>query len=278
MKRIGYLGPEGTFTSQVAAAVSNKFPESLLLKFTTIPQALYNLEQGKIDLAVVPVENSIEGTVNVTLDVLAHELELFILEERVLNITHNLVAKTKDIKDIKKIFSHPQALAQCRKYLEDNFPDIICQSTNSSAEAAVFAAQDESIAAITPLEAAQKYNLNVLRYNTNDFQENKTRFLVVGKNKILPQTEKCKTSIVVAMAENRPGGLYEILEEFARAKINLSKIESRPAKKDLGEYIFFIDCEANLLAEPHLEILKSLEAKCKLLKVLGCYPQLQTNI
>lgn len=278
MTKIGYLGPDGTFTGQVATAVSDKYPDHLLLEFKTIPQALYSLDQEEIDLAVVPVENSIEGTVNITLDVLTHEVNLFILEERVLNITHNLVAKTKDIKDIKKVFAHPQALAQCRKYLEDNFPNLICQSTNSSAEAAVFATQDQSIAAITPLEAAPKYNLNVLRYNTNDYQENKTRFLVVGKNKVLPQAERCKTSIVVAVAENRPGGLYEILGEFAKAKINLTKIESRPAKKELGEYIFFIDCEANLLDKQYMEILNSLEEKCKFLKVLGVYPQLLTNI
>lgn len=275
MKKLGYLGPQGTFTHQVALQVASDNQGYELVEFPTMSLVLHAVEKGQLDLGVVPVENSIEGTVNLSLDVLTHEVDLFIQQEVVIDIIHNLVAKDPDISKIKKIFSHPQAIAQCRKHLEENFPDIMCQSTNSSGEAAVIATKEEGIAAITSIEAAKKYGLHILRENINDYQGNKTRFVVVGKGPVIPTEGKCKSSLVVALAENKPGGLYEILEEFAIRKINLTKIESRPAKKELGNYLFFIDCEVNLLAEENKVILSNLENKCKLVKVLGVYPMCQ---
>jgi len=267
---LGYLGPRGTFSEQAALRFAEGNKRYKLKAFPTIPHVLRAVENGELGLGIVPVENSIEGTVNITLDMLAHEVNLYIQGEIILNIRHCLLSNNKDMNEIKIIYSHPQALAQCRRFLSGNFPRAQYLTTNSTAEAALLVKEGaDGLAAISSLWAAEKYGLEILYKDVSDYEENKTRFLIIGR-------EQCslfkpdKTSLCLALPKNKPGGLYEILEEFVKEQINLTKIESRPAKQELGNYLFFIDCCANLLKDKP-QVLRGLKGKCKLLKILGCY-------
>lgn len=266
---IGYLGPSGTFSEQAAQTLARNFPLHSLIPLPSIPHVLLEADKGNIDLGLVPVENSIEGTVNVTLDMLAHEVDLDIQGEIILEIKHCLLTKEPH-GSIQAIYSHPQALAQCRRFLQKNFPQIPCITTDSTAQAAQIVKESrEPVAALGSMQAAREYGLFVRFTDIADYLSNKTRFLVVGREKLLDLKPK-KTSLFLAVKENRPGVLYEILGEFARENIDLTKIESRPTKKELGDYFFFLDCKADLLEEKN-EVLKRLENTCRLVKVLGCY-------
>jgi prephenate dehydratase len=271
---LGYLGPQGTFSEQAAVEFCAKNSLYKLQDFPSIPHVIRAVEKGEIKLGIVPVENSIEGTVNITLDMLVHEVNLFIQGEIILDINHCLLTRKGDVEIIRTIYSHPQALAQCRRFLYKNFPEASYLTTNSTAEAAQIIKKCASgSAAIGSRWAAEKYGLDVYYENVSDYEINQTRFLIIGK-KEFSFNKPQKTSLCVALAKNKPGGLYEVLEEFAREQINLTKIESRPAKKELGNYLFFIDCLADLSGE-HQHVLQRLKEKCKLVKVLGCYSTLK---
>lgn len=266
--KVGYLGPQGTFTERAAILFSREYPAHLL-SFSTIPQALSAVDKGEIELGIVPVENSIEGTVTITLDMLAHELDLFINGEIVLDIKHYLLVSQDNCRPIKKIYSHPQALAQCRKYLAKHYPWAELVTTNSTAEAVQRVKDErEGLAAIGSVWAGERYGLKVLDANISDNEINQTRFLIIGK-KNYALTNPTKTSLSLALKENKPGELYNILGIFAREQIDLSKIESRPAKDELGNYIFFLDCKTDI-ATWNPNIISQLEDKCRL-KNLGCY-------
>lgn len=218
----------------------------------------------------MPIENSIEGPVGVTLDLLTHDYDLKIEQEIILPINHNLLVKPGDkLEDIKSVYSHHQALSQCRNFLEKL--NLTIHSTSSTAAAAKIIKYKKNAAAIGNQRAAEIYGLKMICQNIQDFDNNLTRFIVLSY-KQPPVTGRDKTSIVFSLSKDYPGGLYEILGFFARENINLTKIESRPSKKGLGKYFFFIDFEGHVRDEKVAPILKIMKTKTPFLKILGSYP------
>jgi len=272
MPSIGYLGPRGTFTQEALEAnLPSTYDEEI--PFATIPEVLRAVQSGEVGRGIVPIENSIEGAVNVTLDTLAFDTDLVIEREVVQPVRHCLAARPGVGRDdIKGIISHPQATGQCRGFLARWFGEVPVTAANSTAEAAVTVSQsDEHLAAIGTELAASIYGLEVLDCDMEDYPGNVTRFVVVGKEKAA-RTGKDKTSIVCFIQANRPGSLLEILQEFADRGVNLTKIESRPTKKVLGEYYFFIDIEGHIDDPEVAGAIGSLVGKLRELKLLGSYP------
>ena len=288
---IGVLGPKGSYTEKAAQQWliekhSNECrikcndvsaDDSLSLQYCEDIQDVFSfLQDGSLDIGLVPVENSIEGSVGVTLDMLL-EHEITIVGETVVAIEHCLLSKGRK-EDIRIILSHPQALAQCRHFLKENFKGAELRTTGSTSHAARLATEFEEMAAIASRESAQMYDLNILLSNIQDREHNHTRFLVIvsaGCTPICPnrtESSACKTSIIVYLDRDRPGALYEILGEFARRKINLTRIESRPSKKKLGDYLFYIDLEGNTSDDIIKEAIYNVESKVGMLKMLGSYP------
>jgi prephenate dehydratase len=270
---IGYLGPRGTFTQE---ALEAHFPDFFddETPYATVPDVLFAVQSGEVDKGIVPIENSIEGSVNVTLDTLAFDTDLVIEREVVQPVRHCLVARQGVTReDIKGIISHPQATAQCRGFLARWFPDAPVAAANSTAEAAVAVSKStEPFGAIATELAASIYGLEVLDCDLEDYPGNVTRFVVVGKEKG-QRTGKDKTSIVCFIQANRPGSLLEILQEFASRGVNLSKIESRPTKKVLGEYYFFIDVDGHVDDPEVSAAIGSLVGRLRELRLLGSYPR-----
>lgn len=276
--KIAYLGPGGTFSHQAAHHWADKQSQNLMA-YPTVMATLLAVLDNKADAAVVPVENSIEGSVNITLDFLAEKhlgtaagaIKLKILGEVVLDIVHCLVAVDQETFP-QVIVSHPQALAQCRGYLKSNYPDARFEQAESTAHAAATVArQGKGWAAVSSTRAAVVNNLVIRQRGIADSALNQTRFLLVGTQDNPPSGED-KTSLLMALPQDKPGGLYSILHEFARSNINLTRIESRPSKKELGEYIFYIDCEGHAATPPLADVLSALKEKTLLLAVLGSYP------
>lgn len=278
MERVGYLGPRGTFTEEAAArfcvskSQGQNGPE--LIPYRTIPEVLIDVQAGRLDQGVVPIENSIEGSVAVTLDVLVHEVDLRIHGEVVLPIRHHLIAKPGvALSEIQEVLSHPQALAQCRRNLDRLLPGVLQSAATSTAEAAKLAKEsDRPTAALGTRLAAQLNGLEVVREDMQDLEDNATRFVVVGRGLSAP-TGRDKTSVVFAFAADRPGNLYRALKAFADRNINLTKLESRPAKRSLGDYIFFVDMEGHVNDEPIQQALQQVQEECAFFKVLGAYPR-----
>lgn len=272
MPGIGYLGPRGTFTQEaLEAGLAGEYGEEK--PYPTIPDVLFAVQAGDVEAGIVPIENSIEGSVNVTLDTLAFETDLVIEREVLLPIRHCLLARPGVRReDVALIISHPQATAQCRQFLSRWFPEVPVAAANSTAEAALTVSRsDEPAAAVSNELAAKTYGLEVLDRDLEDFKGNTTRFIVAGKSKAGP-TGRDKTSVVCFIRENQPGSLLEILQEFASRGINLTRIESRPTKKVMGEYYFFMDVEGHL-SEPRVaEAIGSLAGRLRELKILGSYP------
>ncbi|MCR4440835.1 MAG: prephenate dehydratase [Peptococcaceae bacterium] len=268
-KTLAYLGPEGTFSHQAALKCSKT--GALPKPYPTIAHILSAVDKGEADFGVVPAENSIEGSVNITLDMLAHELSLYIQQEIVIDITHHLFSYTSSLAEIRTVMSHPQALAQCRRFLEKELAHAALVETSSTAEAVrLLSPGAEGTAAIASWDSHTRYGVPCLIRNIGDYPHNQTRFLLVGKEPC-PSNNTCKTTLVLTLAEDRPGSLYEILGDFAKMNINLTRIESRPAKSQLGKYIFFIDCEAGSHHPGLQQVLENLPAKTALLKNLGSY-------
>lgn len=274
--KIGYLGPEGTF-SQIAAV---KYIESLqnadnqLVAFSRISDVLEAVNSGNIEEGVVPFENSIEGTVNYTLDSLIFDVNLYIKREIVIPICHNLMTRHECIgKKPKKIFSHPQSLAQCRKYLASHFSDVETIQVLSNSEAAkIVKESSDDYFAISTLPASKIYDLDIIESGIQDAEHNMTRFLVVTKD---PESVSTfgKTSLVFS-TEHKPGSLYKILDILSIWDVNLTKIESRPMKDCLGKYIFYIDFECED-ANNRYDAMKMLKRKTEFFKFLGTYDILQ---
>lgn len=272
-KIIAYLGPEGSFSQQAAIEQLESLPNDsgCLEAYPSIASILSAVDKDSVEWGVVPAENSIEGSVHITLDILANELNLYIQKEIVLEIKHFLLSYTASLDKIHTVMSHPQALAQCRLFLENNLPHAKIIETNSTSEAASkLAADRDGYAAIASWNSHILYKVPILVHDIGDFSQNQTRFWVVGKHACL-QENTTKTSLVLGMEKDRPGSLYEILGEFAKQNINLTKIESRPVKKELGNYIFFIDCKAGHDHPGLKEVLKNLCSKTTMLKILGFY-------
>ncbi|NLL19606.1 MAG: prephenate dehydratase [Clostridia bacterium] len=281
MLKLGYLGPEGTFSEKAAHIWLHWVRGTSWLGEgrTGIPQLFHELEAGELHQIVVPVENSIEGAVNVTQDYLIRIEDIEILGEISLSIEHYLATSQRiPLSEISAVYSHPQALSQCHEYLQNNLKHASLLQATSTAEAARLVAQNApGIAAVTSKDAVIKYGLTVLAEKIQDFSDNKTRFWVLGKKEgkeAIPKNNNSslKTSIVVALPYNRPGSLYEILKGFADANLDLTRIESRPTKKELGEYLFIIDFWGHLQDKTVLDTLTKLKTKAAMLKILGSYP------
>jgi prephenate dehydratase len=272
MMRIGYLGPEGTFSQEALEKYAYGL-EHEACKYATIPEILYDVQKGIIDEAVVPIENSLEGAVNATLDMMAFEVDLKIKGELVIPVRQNiLVKKGTQHKDIRCILSHPQPIGQCRKYLEKRFPGVEIRPVLSTAAAAEkTGASSGDIAAIGSLIATKIYGLDVLEYDIHDEENNVTRFVIVSP-KHTQRTGADKTSIVFS-TEDRPGSLYRVLDIFNLWDVNMSKIESRPVKKNLGRYIFVVDIIGHIDDEDVRDALTMVRRKTSFFKLLGSYPR-----
>ncbi len=265
---IAYLGPEGTYTH---AAVIKHFGHAV----STTPLATINAIFEEVDseqarYGLVPVENSTEGAINHTLDLFLSS-PLKICGEVSLAIHHNLLGVAKSAKSIKVIYSHQQALAQCRQWLKTHFPHIRQEAVSSNAEAARRVQGDETAAAIASAEAGELYGLSVLAGNIEDEKDNTTRFLVIGKQQVPPSGEDCTTLLV--SAPNRPGGLRTLLKPLSDAGVSLTRIESRPGKSGLWEYVFFMDIEGHQQDKEIAAALKQLKQELPLFRVLGSYPR-----
>jgi prephenate dehydratase len=273
--RIGFLGPEGTFTEQ--ALLSQPDLAGLeLVALPSIPEVLAAVDDGRVDLGFVAVENSIEGAVTVTVDNLAFDTDLLIQGEVVMGVQMNLLAPSGvGLADVRRVLSIPVATAQCRAYLRRELPAVVPVATASTAEAAQLVAGDEHdghTAAIAPSVAAKVYGLEVLATDIEDHPDNATRFVVVSRHGIPRPTGHDKTSVVIFQRTDRPGSLLTILQEFAARSINLTKLESRPTKKGLGHYCFVIDLEGHIGDELVADCLRELKSKVEDVKFLGSYP------
>lgn len=270
-KSIGYLGPKGTFSHEAVEVYSQKGAHDLI-EFSSIQEVLNAVKNGTVDEAIVPIENSLEGAVNVTLDVLAKEDGLFIVSELIIPIHLHLIArKGTTINEVKAIISHPQPLGQSRNYLNKVFPDIVQIEESSTSKAAKRVSESEDkCAAIASKSAAQVHGLEILESNIQDFENNRTRFVIISKC-LKSKTGMDKTSIVFS-TENKPGSLYRILDIFSLWDINMTRIESRPAKNKLGQYIFFIDIDGHIEDQDVYDALTMVKRKTSFYKFLGSYP------
>jgi chorismate mutase/prephenate dehydratase len=265
--KIAYLGPSATFTH---LAATRQFGSSMeYLPESTIKEVFEAVSRDHAQYGVVPVENSTEGVVNYTLDMFI-DSDLHIAAEIMLPIAHNLMSKTGKKSDIRKIYSHPQARAQCRDWLERNYPGTTVIEELSTAAAAKRVARDPAAAAVASELAASAYNLKFVEKGIEDNKANVTRFLVIAKDSP-GKTGKDKTSIMFSI-KDKAGALYLILRPFARHKINLTKIESRPSRRKAWEYIFFVDMEGHTEDKRIKKAINDVKKECLFLKVLGSYP------
>jgi prephenate dehydratase len=273
-RRVGFLGPLGTFTEQALLTQPDLAAAEHVL-YRTMPDVLDAVESGEVDLGFVAIENSIEGTVNLSQDALAFTHSLLIQREVVLDIQHCLLApRGTSLADVKVLYSIPVATGQCTKFLRSR-PDIEVRAANSTAEAAQTAGREQTpgVAAIGPMIAASIYDLHVIAADIADADGNQTRFVVVGRDHIPSPTGHDKTSLVVYQRANEPGSLISILQEFAARRINLCRLESRPTKAGgLGDYCFIVDAEGHIADELLADCLRDLHAKQGEVKYLGSYP------
>ncbi len=264
---IAYLGPEGTFTQ---AAVLKQFGHSVnTVAMRTIPDVFKSVQSENAHFGIVPIENSTEGVVTHTLDMLLKS-NLKICGEILLRIQHNLLSNATDLSAVKVVYAHEQALAQCRNWLNRYLPNVECKSVASNGVAAELASQATDAAAIAGQMASDVYNLSILAAGIEDEANNTTRFLVIGNQELDP-TDKDKTSLVVS-ANNHPGLLHQLLEPISRHHINMTRLESRPSKQGIWEYVFFIDIEGHQRDENVQALLTEMKEIATLFKVLGSYP------
>ncbi|MEL7451053.1 MAG: prephenate dehydratase [Pseudomonadota bacterium] len=265
--KVAYLGPEGTFTQ---AAVIKHFGHSVhSLSLATIEEVFHEVEAGVADFGIVPVENSTEGVVNNTLDMFLRS-PLTICGEVELRIRQHLLGRMHATDSIRTVFSHQQSLAQCRAWLKETLPEVELVAVSSNAEAARRARDIEGAAAIAGDAAAEVYGLNVITPNIEDRPDNTTRFLVIGRDLFAPSGHD-KTSLVISV-HNRPGALQDLLYPLAKHNISMTRIESRPTKRQKWEYVFFIDVDGHV-EDDHLKAgLAALEEVAALFRVLGSYP------
>lgn len=270
--KVAFLGPQATNTH--VAAMRQFGLSAQLVPQKNVAAVFEEVSRGRADYGVVPVENSTEGIVANTLDMFM-ELDLVITAEIKMPISHDLLSFTGRMEDIRRIISHPQALAQCKRWLEENLPDIPQVDVASTALAAQMAAEDRTLAAVASEMAATLYGLQIVKPKIEDNPNNFTRFLVIGR-KSPPRTGRDKTSVMFSVRDE-PGILYRMLEPFSRRGINLSKIESRPMKSKAWEYIFFLDIEGHSDEEAVAAAVDELKGYCQLFRVLGSYQKAEEN-
>ena len=266
--KIAYLGPEGTFTQ---AAALKHFGKSInTVSHGAIDEVFRDVEAGNAHYGVVPVENSTEGVVSHTLDMFMQS-SLQINGEVELRIHHNLLSAASSLADINKVYSHQQSLAQCREWLDANLPHAERVAVSSNAEAAKRAAEQQGSAAIASDTAASIYDLTILAQNIEDEPDNTTRFLIIGRNPV-EASGNDKTTLLVSIV-NKLAALHELLAPFAANNVSLTRIESRPSRKGMWDYVFFIDIEGHRDNEAVKNALAALEKDAAMLKVLGSYPK-----
>jgi len=273
MIRTGFLGPHGTFAEE-ALLTQPDLAAGEAVPFRDVPHVITAVERGEVDLGLVPIENSIEGSITVTLDTLAFDTELLVQREVDLPVSLHLCApKGTKLADITTVVSHPNPLGQTRMWMAKHLPDAVTVAANSTAEAAkqVAKSRAKGMASIGTRQGAALAGLEILESEIEDHPENQTRFVLVGFGVPAP-TGHDKTSVVCFQRQDRPGSLLAILQEFAARAINISKLESRPTKRDLGDYCFFIDFEGHLDDELVADCLRNLAAKQAKVKFLGSYP------
>jgi prephenate dehydratase len=273
---IAYLGPRGTYSEQASLAFQawlrvHKQQDSQLQSYPSILQAIKAVAEGEQSLAIVPVENSIEGSVAVTLDALWQLDALRIQKALVLPINHALVTHADGVSKIDTIYSHPQALGQCQQWISEHCPRVTLIPTRSTTESLQHLDESTTTAAIASEWAANLYQVPVLVHGINDQPDNCTKFWILGKEEYHQGTH---TSLAFSLPVNAPGALLRPLEIFAAAGINLSRIESRPTKRSLGEYLFFLDLEACLGADATQQALQALADCTETLKIFGSYVML----
>lgn len=266
---VAYLGPPGTFSEEAAR---RRHPDRRLVAFPTFARAVESVDSGLAACAIVPIENSIEGSVTDTLDILVHVTDLQICAEMLVRIEHCLLARagTKP-SEIQVVYSHPQALAQCRGFLESEFPRARLEPTYSTALAAAQAVSVDGAAAIATMRAADLYGAEVLAEGIQDVAANVTRFVEVGPDAPARSGDD-KTSLAYTVADH-PGSLAESLRVFADAGINLTKLESRPSRTTLGVYIFLVDCAGHRDDDDIAAVLEEVRKQTSFFKVLGSYPR-----
>lgn len=267
--RIGALGPEGTYSEKAALLWIKNRPEAALVYFNDFEGVLEAVQAGRIDAGTVPVENSLEGAVTTVMDLLLR-LDVVIVGEVNVPVRHCLVGQGQG--DIKVILSHPQALAQCRQYLREHYPEAEIRTTGSTSHAARLAQEFPEMAAVAGADTAEKYGLHILAREIQDASDNVTRFIVAAR-KMAVATGRDKTSLVIYLDKDRPGALFSILEEFARRSINLTRIESRPSRKGLGDYYFYIDLEGHVDDSTVEQAIAAIKEKAAMIRVLGSYPR-----
>jgi prephenate dehydratase len=270
-KKIAYLGPPGTFTEEAALKHDDK---AELVPFYSIPAVAAAVDTGLAAEGVVPIENSLEGSVTDTLDLLIHESKLLIRRELVLPIEHHLLVKPGvEAVTVQAVFSHPQALAQCRRFIDRCFPRAQVAAALSTT-GAVEQMMSSSIpaAAIGTQRAAELYGAEVVARNIQDRSPNVTRFVVLASEDH-PPTGRDKTSLCFSFDEDRPGLLFGVLKEFADCNINLAKVESRPTKESLGRYIFLVDLVGHRQDPTISHVLEKISARTSTVKVFGSYPR-----
>ncbi len=266
--RIAFLGPEGTFTQ---AAALKHFGQSIhSIPLRAIDEVFREVEAGSADYGVVPVENSTEGVVNHTLDMFLQS-PLRICGEVQMRINHHLITRATELAAVQRIYSHRQSLAQCREWLDANLPRVEQIEVGSNGEAALRVRDEPDAAAIAGQCAADIYQLPTLVRNIEDEPNNTTRFLMIGSQPIAPSGDD-KTALLVASL-NRPGALFNLLEPLARNNVSMSRIESRPSRRGMWDYVFFIDLDGHAQDEPVAKALAELREQASLFRVLGSYPK-----
>ena len=270
-RRLAFLGPAGTYTEQACIAYDRG---ATLLPYATIPLVSAAVGSGEADEGVVPIENSVGGSVSATLDLLIHESSPRIRRELALPIRHFLVTRPGTVREeIKAIYSHPQALDQCRSYIGEHFPGAQEVASMSTAAAVTeMLAREGGAAAIATERAAALYDAEVLAGGIEDYPNNMTRFVVLAPEDH-PRTGDDKTSICLSFDEDSPGILHSVLGEFSQRTINLTKIESRPTREALGRYIFLVDVEGHREDAILGQALDRVKEQVSMLKVFGSYPR-----
>jgi prephenate dehydratase len=273
--RVAFFGPFGTFTEQ-ALRTQPDLAGAELVPFRTVPDVLDAVSAGAVDVGLVPIENSIEGMVNFTLDALAFDHDLLITREIVLDIEHCLLARPGTVlADVKEVLSIPVATAQCHRYLREQLPEAELRAVSSTAEAARLVSEDPAtgLAALAPRVAAELYGLEVLAGDVADHTGNQTRFVLVAPTGVPAPTGHDRTALVVYQRADEPGSLISILQEFAARRINLSNLISRPTKQGgLGDYCFIIFAEGHVADDLLADAMRALHAKQGGVKFFGSYP------
>jgi len=272
LRRIGVLGPEGTYSEKAAILWSKRRPagqEASMVYFKDFEEVLEAVQSGQVDEGIVPVENSLEGAVTSVMDLLLSK-NVVIVGEVNLPIRHCLVGRGEG--EIRVILSHPQALAQCRQYLREHYPHAEIRTTGSTSHAARLSQEFAEMAAIAGQDTAERYGLHILAREIQDASDNVTRFIVAARDEA-KATGKDKTSLIIYLDKDRPGALFYILEEFAKRGINLTRIESRPSRKGLGDYYFYIDLQGHRQEQDVAEAIEAIKEKAAMVRVLGSYPR-----